>query len=340
MVTIGPQFKMPRRPEIDELLGKVRYMEQKAVNWLIFNGDRKPEQDKPKKSKLATVHANYLQLTKFRLSALVVVTTALGYLLALRNPLSSVIGHWSLTLFGAFCVVAAANAFNQVWERDADALMGRTANRPLPAKRMAVAEALFAAIIMAIVGLVVLIAVTCWFTAALAVFALALYVLAYTPLKRKTEFCTLIGAIAGAIPPVMGWTAVRNELSMEAALLFAVQFLWQFPHFWAIAWMYRDDYQRAGFRMLPVAGDERAVARQTFYYTLSLVTLSAYPALMGMVKPVYLLGAAALGMGLLGAAFRFGQHPTCAHAKKLMLTADAYLPALLMLWFVCRSLSA
>lgn len=283
---------------------------------------------------------DYLQLTKSRLSVFVVVTMALGYLLALRNPLLLVIGHWSLTLVGAFFVVAAANAFNQVWERDTDALMGRTANRPLPAQRMTVSEALLAAVAMTTIGLAVLVIIANWLTAMLAAFALALYVLIYTPLKCKTEFCTLIGAISGAIPPVMGWTAVCNELSIEAAPLFAIQFLWQFPHFWAIAWMYRDDYQRAGFRMLPVAGDKGAVARQTLYYTLSLVVLSAYPALMGMVKPVYLLGAAVLGVWLLGVTLRFGKHPTRAQAKKLLLTADAYLPSLLLLWFVCRSLTA
>ncbi|MFA0776769.1 MAG: hypothetical protein PVTTEEND_000483, partial [Candidatus Fervidibacter sp.] len=196
--------------------------------------------------------ADYLQLIKLKLSALVLFTVALGYLLALRNPLPLVIGHWLLTLLGSFLVIAAANAFNQVWEREADGRMRRTMNRPLPAERMSVTEAFCAAVLMALVGLTTLALATNWLTTFLAGLALGLYVLAYTPLKRRTEFCTLVGAVAGALPPVMGWTAVRGEINGEAAALFALQFLWQFPHFWAIAWLYRDDYQRAGFRMLPV----------------------------------------------------------------------------------------
>jgi protoheme IX farnesyltransferase len=281
--------------------------------------------------------ADYLQLIKLKLSALVLFTVALGYLLALRNSLSLVIGHWLFTLLGSFLVIAAANAFNQVWEREVDGRMRRTMNRPLPAERMSVKEALCAAILMALVGLTTLALTTNWLTTFLAGLALGLYVLAYTPLKRRTEFCTLVGAIAGALPPVMGWTAVRGEMNLEAVALFALQFLWQFPHFWAIAWLYRDDYQRAGFRMLPVCGAVETVTRQVFGYAVATVLVSLYPLLMRLKMPeVYLTVAVLAGAWLLWTALQFGDNPTRFMARRLLITADAYLPLVLLAWLFAR----
>ncbi|MFA0752943.1 MAG: hypothetical protein IMHGJWDQ_000710 [Candidatus Fervidibacter sp.] len=279
---------------------------------------------------------DYAQLVKVKLSMLVLVTVAVGYLLALRNSLTEVWGHFALTLLGAFGVITAANAFNQVWERETDAVMRRTMNRPLPAKRMSLTEALLVATGAGIGGLAILASVTNWLTTALAAIALWLYVFAYTPLKSKTEFCTLIGAISGALPPVLGWAAVRSEIAPEALLLFALQFLWQFPHFWAIGWLYRDDYQCAGLRLLPVKGDGEAVGRQAFLYTFAVVTVSLLPLWKGWVPPVYLLGALGLGIWFLLAAYQFATRLTFRTAKRLLVAADAYLPLLLVWWLIVR----
>lgn len=279
---------------------------------------------------------DYLQLIKLKLSTLVLFTVALGYLLALRNPFPLVIGHWSLTLLGSFLVIAAANALNQVWEKEADGMMRRTMNRPLPAGRMSVVEALCAAFLMALCGLTVLALTTNWLTTFLAGLALALYVLVYTPLKRHTEFCTLVGAVAGAIPPVIGWTAVRAEITLEAVILFALQFLWQFPHFWAIAWLYWDDYRRAGFRMLPACGAVETVTRQVFSYSVATVLVSLYPLVMPLKMAEVYLVVALTGAWLLWTALQFGDNPTHQMARRLLITVDTYLPIVLLAWLVAR----
>jgi len=278
--------------------------------------------------------SDYAQLVKLKLSTLVVVTTAFGYLLALRNHWMEVSAHLMLTLIGAFMVVGSANAFNQVLERDLDSLMERTKGRPLPSGRMGLFEAVFAATFLAALGLTILALFTNWLTVLLSSLAFCLYVFAYTPLKRKTEFCSLIGAISGAIPPVMGWTAVRNELSPDALALFALQFLWQFPHFWAIAWLYREDYQKVGFKMLPVKGDLNSVTRQTVYYTLATILVSVYPLLVGRVSWFYAVGGSLLGIWFLNSALKFYRQPTKKASKNMLMVADIYLPLLLMLWLL------
>jgi len=278
--------------------------------------------------------SDYAQLVKLKLSTLVVVTTAFGYLLALRNHWMEVSAHLMLTLIGAFMVVGSANAFNQVLERELDSLMERTKGRPLPSGRMGLFEAVFAATFLAALGLTILALFTNWLTVLLSSLAFCLYVFAYTPLKRKTEFCSLIGAISGAIPPVMGWTAVRNELSPDALALFALQFLWQFPHFWAIAWLYREDYQKVGFKMLPVKGDLNSVTRQTVYYTLATILVSVYPLLVGRVSWFYAVGGSLLGIWFLNSALKFYRQPTKKASKNMLMVADIYLPLLLMLWLL------
>jgi len=278
--------------------------------------------------------SDYAQLVKLKLSTLVVVTTAFGYLLALRNHWMEVSAHLMLTLIGAFMVVGSANAFNQVLERELDSLMERTKGRPLPSGRMGLFEAVFAATFLAALGLTILALFTNWLTVLLSSLAFCLYVFAYTPLKRKTEFCSLIGAISGAIPPVMGWTAVRNELSPDALALFALQFLWQFPHFWAIAWLYREDYQKVGFKMLPVKGDLNSVTRQTVYYTLATILVSVYPLLAGKVSWFYAVGGSLLGIWFLNSALKFYRQPTKKASKNMLMVADIYLPLLLMLWLL------
>lgn len=285
---------------------------------------------------IAIKAADYLQLIKFKLSALVTTTVVLGYLIALKDSFLTVSWHFALTLAGVFLVVGAANAFNQILERDLDALMERTKNRPLPSGRMGVAEATVGAVLMAIFGLSVLFIASEWKTTVLAAVALAIYVLAYTPLKRKSEICTSVGAISGAIPPAIGWVAVRNEFSQEAFALFALQFLWQFPHFWAIAWMYRDDYRKAGFRIFPVSGEPNEVSRRTLLYTIATVAVSAYPLLVGKVTPVYAFGLAALGIWFGSVALQFHRLRTKENAKRLLCVADIYLPLVLLLWLLTR----
>ncbi len=282
----------------------------------------------------ATVNklSDYLQLIKFKLSSLVVITIALGYLIALKKSWLNVGGHFALTLLGSFLIVAAANAFNQILERDVDALMKRTKNRPLPAGRMSVSEATSYATLMAVFGLTILALSTNWKTTTLAVTALAIYVLVYTPLKRKSEFCILIGSISGAIPPAMGWVAARNELSHEAVALFAFQFLWQFPHFWAIAWMYRDDYLKVGFRILPINGNQNSVTRKTVYFTIATVIGSAYPLLAGKASMAYAFGVILMGLWFIKAAMHFYFCQTRQSAKNLLCVADSYLPLVLILW--------
>ncbi|MCS7265165.1 MAG: heme o synthase [Armatimonadetes bacterium] len=311
----------------------------KVTTW---TEDLVSQASKASESSLVTLAANklsdYLQLVKFKLSALVTITTALGYLIALRNPLLSVSVNFVLTLLGAFLVVGAANAFNQILERETDALMERTKNRPLPSERMSVSEALTSALTMMLLGLTILYFFANFKTAFLAAMALAIYVLAYTPLKRKSEFCILIGAISGAIPPMMGWVAVRNELSQEAFSLFALQFLWQFPHFWAIAWMYRDDYRKIGLRILPAKGEPAFVARQTVLYAIATVIASAYPLVAGKATLVYGLGIFALGVWLIVSAICFHQNPTNKSARNLLCVADSYLPLVLLLWLLTKQI--
>ena len=194
--------------------------------------------------------ADFVELTKPRITFLVLVTAAVGYALGVGNSFHP--GVFLSLLVGTALVSGGASALNQWMERDADALMARTASRPLPSGRLSPADALAFGLSISVVGLALLAGAVNGLTALLAAVTLATYVLAYTPLKRVTSLCTLVGAVPGAIPPMMGWAAARGTLSREAWALFAVLFLWQLPHFLSIAWIYREDYARAGFPMLPV----------------------------------------------------------------------------------------
>jgi protoheme IX farnesyltransferase len=274
--------------------------------------------------------SDYTLLTKLRLSFLVLITALAGFFLGSDGPVQLGL----LLCFGAgnLLVVAGANAFNEVIERDYDALMRRTANRPLPAGRVGVGEALAAATVMSVVGLLLLIIVVNLLTGFLAALALATYVFVYTPLKRKSTWCTFVGAISGAIPPVMGWTAARNEIGPMAWMLFAILFLWQFPHFWAIAWAYRDDYAHAGFQMLPVIDSTgQRTGRQVFVYSVLLLLTSLTPAILGLQGPIYFFGALGLGLILIGYGIRLWAVRSRPAARQLMLASIVYLPVLLTL---------
>jgi protoheme IX farnesyltransferase len=233
-------------------------------------------------------------------------------------------------LAGTALVAGGASALNQYAERDCDARMLRTRHRPLPAGRLAPAEALGFGLLAAAAGLVVLGLATNLLTLALGAAALASYVLAYTPLKRATSLCTVVGAIPGAIPPLMGWAAARGELDRTAWALFAVLFLWQLPHFLALAWMYRDDYARAGFPMLAVSDDGGAsTGRQAVLYAAALLPVTLAAGLFAGAGRVFLWGGLAGGLAFLAGAALFARRREVAWARRLFLASVLYLPAVL-----------
>ncbi len=275
--------------------------------------------------------ADYASLGKPRITSLVLVTTLLGYLLAERasDPLRLL-----FTLCGTGLVAAGAAAFNQIWERDDDAKMRRTADRPLPAGRIEVLPAAALAFAASLAGLATLALGANLLAAGLAAATLVLYVLLYTPLKSVTSLSTVIGAVPGALPPVIGWAAAAGRIDPGAAVLFAVLFLWQMPHFLAIAWLYREDYARAGFPLLPVLEPDGASSgRQAVLYAVTLVPVSLALTAMHLTGPVYFAGAAACGLLFVAAAAAFAARRTPARAWRLFFVSILYLPALLTLAF-------
>jgi len=279
-----------------------------------------------------------LELTKPRITQLVVLTSAAGFYLAERGHLNAVLlAH---TLVGTALVAGGTNALNQVWERELDALMGRTSGRPLPSGRLTVRSgALFGAAI-ALAGVTYLGLAVNLVTAALATGTLASYVFLYTPLKRRTALNTLVGAVPGALPIVGGWTAAGGRLDVAALALFGIVFLWQLPHFLALAWLYRDDYARAGFRMFGVGDrDAGATGRRASYFAALLVPVSLAPSFLGLSGPAYAWGATVLGLGLLGASVALATLRTRTWARRLFTASVVYLPLLLVLLVIGRPAS-
>ena len=270
------------------------------------------------------------ELFKMRLTALVLLTTFVGFYAGGRGPAA-----WGLmfyTLLGTALLAAGASALNQLLERDCDAKMRRTEDRPLPSGRMTPEAALVIGGVCAGAGLVVLAAAVNALTAWLGALTLASYLLVYTPLKRLTIWNTAIGAVPGALPPLMGWTAARGELAGGGWALFAILFLWQLPHFLAIAWMYREDYARAGFVMLPAVDPTGArTGKQALSQTLALLPVSLCPLWFGLAGPVYLAGALALGAGFVWRAFEFSRQISVGGARRLFYASILYLPLLLAL---------
>lgn len=286
----------------------------------------------PSPSGLARLR-DYWVLTKPEVNFLVVISTLVGYYLASRGPVDLLrLVH---TLLGTLLVASGTATLNQYLERGADAQMHRTAGRPLPSGRLAPWEALaFGLLLSAVGGLYLWLAVNP-LASFLALLTLATYLLIYTPLKKKTPWCTFIGAFPGAMPPLIGWAAERGSLTLEAWVLYAILFFWQFPHFMAIAWMYREDYARAGLRMLP-EGDQagRAMGRQVLGYTLALLPVSLVPTFLGQAGFAYFLGALLLGLVFLHSGARLARAKSNALAKRVLLASVVYLPlvfALLML---------
>ncbi len=286
---------------------------------------------------------DYSELVKARVTTLIVMTAWSGfYFGALRSGVSSL--SWTLlnALLGIGLVSGGTAALNEVLERDIDALMRRTAIRPLVTGRMSLAHGLAVGLLMVVGGTEYLAFSTNLLTAFLTAATAAVYLGAYTPLKRVHPLCTFVGAFPGAMPPVLGWTAIRGRLDWEALVLFAILFFWQFPHFHSIAWLYREDYERAGIRMLPVVEDDgRSTSRSIITYSSALLLVSLAPSLMGMAGKIYFVSALLLGAAFLLAGMRLarsGMPPTVAGSKKLargILQASVfYLPLLFAIMMI------
>jgi protoheme IX farnesyltransferase len=278
-----------------------------------------------------TRFTDYLELTKPRIAVLVLFTVAAGAMLAAGGGVHvPVLLH---TLLGTALVAAGASALNQLLERHSDALMRRTENRPLPAGRLHPLEVLAFGCGLGLVGVVYLaVMLQRPWAAGIAAITFVSYVGIYTPLKRRTPLNTLIGAVPGALPPLIGWTAVRGTLDLQALMLFAIIFLWQVPHFLAIAWIHRDDYGRARLRMLPVADPHGSrTSRQMLTYCLALIPTSLAPVVFGGAGFVYLVGAVLLGIFFLARAVGFTRNCSVKQARRVLRGSLVYLPALFAL---------
>jgi protoheme IX farnesyltransferase len=275
----------------------------------------------------ATSMRDYVALTKPRLNLLVVATSAAGYYLGAAAAPDLI--AMAEAVAGTAFVAGGASVLNQVYERDTDALMRRTRQRPLPDGRVATGEASVFGVVLAGTGLAILGAFTNVLAAVLALATLVTYLIVYTPMKRRSPAATLVGAVPGALPPLIGWAASHGRVSIGGLALFAIVFLWQIPHFMAIAWMYRDDYARAGFPMLPVIDPEgRRAGRQAVIYAALLVPVSLVPALVGVSGLPYLVFAAVSGVVLLWLAARFASTRSDAAARALFFGSITYLPLL------------
>lgn len=279
---------------------------------------------------IGSVFSDLMVLTKARLTMMVMITTFVGSCMASSGPI-----QWILlmhTLIGTALAAASSQVLNQVIEAEPDQFMERTRNRPLPAGRMRRTGVAIFGFVMGLVGVFYLAATVNALTAYLSAATIIIYLLLYTPLKRRTPFCITIGAVAGAIPPVIGWTAVRQSLDPAAWVLFGVLFCWQMPHFLAIAWMYRNEYSHAGFVMLrPCDVDGRITAFESFVFTLGLLAASVGPVFFGLVANWYLLGALLCNVPMLFLATKFLINRSQSNARRLFLASLLFLPLLVIL---------
>jgi protoheme IX farnesyltransferase len=283
----------------------------------------------------STRAADFVALAKPRLNFLVVVSALAGYVMAGGDTLDVL--RVLFTVVGTALVASGASAFNQIIERDADRLMNRTRLRPLPDGRLQSREALVFAAVLSTAGLLVLAAAVNLLSAFVAFTTLVTYAVIYTPMKRRTSFSTVVGAIPGALPPVIGWAAAGNAITQGAWVLFGIVFLWQLPHFLAIAWIYREDYARAGFPMLPVIEpDGRSTARQAVVYAAAVLPLSLAPTLIGMTGTAYFAGALGLGIIFVWLALRFARSRSIPDARRLFFGSIIYLPLLWILMIADR----
>jgi protoheme IX farnesyltransferase len=270
----------------------------------------------------------YLELAKARLAALVVLTAIVGYVLAARGAFDARVMLW--TVLGTALTAFGANILNQWLEADRDRRMDRTRDRPLPAGRIGRRTALVWGVSSSVVGLALLALGANRLTALLAAFVILLYVLVYTPLKVRTPFNTVVGAVCGAVPPMMGWAAATDRLDLGAWILGGILFVWQVPHFLALAWLYRDDYARGGFRMMPAADPDGVVTgRAAFVYALALLPISGALSLAGVTGATYLVLSQAVGLGFAVLGWAFARERARLTARRLFLASIISLPVLL-----------
>jgi len=289
-------------------------------------------------TKSVLTFADFKEITKSRLALSVVFSSLAGYLLGAYevNPLSLL-----LLGFGGYCMVGASNAFNQVIEKDLDALMNRTRNRPIPAGRMTSTKAMTLAILMTILGVVSLYILNPK-TAMFGAISIFIYTSVYTPLKTKTPLSVFVGAIPGAIPFMLGWVAATNNFGIEPGTLFMIQFFWQFPHFWALAWMLDEDYQKGGFKLLPTGKKDKGTAIQIIMYTIWMIIISVIP-VFGITGRLHLSIPAAIiilimGLVMLVFAFRLFEKRDNKSARKLMLISVSYITLMQLVYVIDKFL--
>jgi protoheme IX farnesyltransferase len=287
---------------------------------------------------------DYIELTKPRITWLILMSTGIGYFYGLPAaanwweflksiPLLSLL-H---TVIGTGLIASGTAALNQWYERDADRKMRRTAMRPLPTGKMSARNAMLFGIALSIVGFLELWLGVNLLSASIGGFTLGSYLFIYTPMKQRTWWSTTVGALPGAMPPMIGFAAAAGTITPESWVLFAILFLWQFPHFYAIAWMYKDDYARAGIRMLPVVEpDGRSTARQIVLYGLALIPVSLAPSLLGMTGRLYLAGALLLGLWFLYSGVRVAMDRTALRARAVLIVSVLYLPLIYGLMLIDR----
>ena len=294
----------------------------------IVGGATVPAADRSASGARAERALDFFALTKPRLNLLVLVTTLAGLYLASPEGVALVLAI--NTLVGTALVAGGAAALNQVWERDTDKLMNRTRTRPLPQGRLGVAEGTWFGLLFSGAGLVQLALWTTPAAAGVALVTLLSYVFVYTPLKTRTSLATLVGAVPGALPPVIGWAAATGEITMPAIVLFGIVFFWQMPHFLAIAWMYKEDYAAAGIPLLPVEEPGgRTTGRQALLYTAALWPVSLLPAGVGLAGVTYSAVATSLGIVFIWLSAVFARHRSTENARQLFLFSITYLPLLL-----------
>jgi protoheme IX farnesyltransferase len=277
--------------------------------------------------------ADYLELAKARLGALVVLTAFVGYVLGARGDISP----WGLAaaVLGTALSAFGANILNQWWEAVPDSLMLRTRERPLPAGRISRRLAATWGVVTALAGLAILAVGTNWLTTLLSLFVILVYVLIYTPLKMRTPLNTMVGAVCGAVPPMMGWTAATGRLDAGAWILGGILFAWQIPHFLALAWLYREDYARGGFRMLPAVDQEgRLTGRLAFLYAAALLPITAALTAFGVTGGAFLVTSQAVGLAFVGLGWLFLRVRSQQTARRLFLASILYLPVLLGLMVI------
>jgi len=278
---------------------------------------------------------DYIELTKPRITWLILMSTGIGYFFGLRGGLNL----WSLfhTVLGTGLIASGTAALNQWYEREADRKMRRTSARPIPSGRLDATRAMFFGVALSIAGFLDLWLGCNLLAGLLGAFTLASYLFLYTPLKQRTPLSTTIGAFPGAMPPMIGFAAAHGSITAEAWVLFAILFLWQFPHFYSIAWMYREDYARAGIRMLPVVKpDGRRTAAEIVVYGLALIPVSLVPTMLGMSGRIYLFGALLAGLFFLYSGVRVALDRTILRARNVLLVSVFYLPVIYGLMLLDR----